>query len=822
MNVVSSSVQIRKSCDVCVMFIDIEVETVRVRDHVGYYTCDDIGNRTWYPDCVEKPVEGSQFVSIEQAYSFYVAYGKKGGFDVRKGGQYKAAGGKETTIKYFYCSREGLPVKGKSLDKNSNEDMVEDGESSNGSIKFGEFKNKQKRRKASFRCGCLASLTLNKVGNVYEVKKLEEGHNHPLVAEKDMIFMKNSRNMGYTKQHFLYQVSNANFGPAIGFRLMKQLYGGFDRVGVTKSDCKNNKKKISVFIGDRDAQMAVEKLLSRKLHSPGFYVNYYKGSLHSLPRVPKGPPPFFLTAGFIDIEVETVRVRDHVGYYTCDDNGNRTWYPDCVEKPVEGCKFVSIDQAYSFYVAYGKKGGFDIRKGGQYQAAGTKETTIKYFYCSREGLPVKGKSVDENTNANISEEGESSNGSIKFGEFKNKKKRRKASFRCGCLASLTLKKIGNFYEVTNFEDGHNHPLVAEKDMIFMKNSRNMGYTKQHFLYQVSNANFGPAIGFRLMKQLYGGFDRVGVTKSDCKNNKKKISVFIGDRDAQMAVEKLLSRKLHSPGFYVNYYKDLPMEQDASNLYTRTIFFDVQDEMLASYKFCIALNVVQTENMEKYSVRDSQFQKRDLVDNVYEVDFCKSEMKLHCSCNRYEYYGVSQKLLQKEFPRNYLEKRWLKNVKPSKFALPRINAASDAVRNEVLELYEMFESTVDRLVHDLSKLHIYKEKMQALLNQAVIDIPTVPKVNGKAVICSMLGVKEPEETIMNNPLKSKTKGTGVFSRMKPRAEVSAEELSKRRACGVCGEKEGHNSRTCPQAQPSKKQKQQDTTKRAGLRESKRKK
>lgn len=89
--------------------------------------------------------------------------------------------------------------------------------------------------------------------------------------------MKNSRNMGYTKQHFLYQVSNANFGPAIGFRLMKQLYGGFDRVGVTKSDCKNNKKKISVFIGDRDAQMAVEKLLSRKLHSPGFYVNYYKG-----------------------------------------------------------------------------------------------------------------------------------------------------------------------------------------------------------------------------------------------------------------------------------------------------------------------------------------------------------------------------------------------------------------------------------------------------------------------------------------------------------------------------------------------------------------
>ncbi|PWA36409.1 protein FAR1-RELATED SEQUENCE 5 [Artemisia annua] len=146
------------------------------------------------------------------AYSFYVAYGKKGGFDVRKGGQYKAAGGKETTIKYFYCSREGLPVKGKSVDKNSNEDMVEDGESSNGSIKFGEFKNKQKRRKASFRCGCLASLTLNKVGNVYEVKKLEEGHNHPLILS----------------------LMNSWLVASIEWCLQE-------------SDCKNNKKKLGVY-----------------------------------------------------------------------------------------------------------------------------------------------------------------------------------------------------------------------------------------------------------------------------------------------------------------------------------------------------------------------------------------------------------------------------------------------------------------------------------------------------------------------------------------------------------------------------------------------
>lgn len=256
-----------------------------------------------------------------------------------------------------------------------------------------------------------------------------------------------------------------------------------------------------------------------------------------------------------DADVETVEVRDHVGFYVCGKDGTRTWFPDCLEKPIEGCQFISVEQAYNFYASYGKKGGFDIRRGGQYKAKGFADATLKYFYCSREGLNQNSnaKSDDNNRDSDIRDQSEFSDVSQRFGDVK-KKERRRTSFRCGCLASLTIKKIGNIFQVTKFVDGHNHPLVAEKDMIFMKNSRNMGYTKQHFLYQVSNANFGPAIGFRLMKQLHGGFDRVGTTVIDCKNQKKRISVFIGDRDAQMAVEKLLSRKLHSPGFFVNYFK----------------------------------------------------------------------------------------------------------------------------------------------------------------------------------------------------------------------------------------------------------------------------
>nr|GEY25147.1 FAR1 DNA binding domain, zinc finger, SWIM-type, MULE transposase domain, FHY3/FAR1 family [Tanacetum cinerariifolium] len=188
-------------------------------------------------------------------------------------------------------------------------------------------------------------------------------------------------------------------------------------------------------------------------------------------------------------DVEIVRVKDHVGFYVCGKDGTRTWYLD-------------------------NMAGFDVRRGGGYKIVGFVDTTMK------------------------------------FSDVKKKQTRKKGTFRCGCLATLTIKKKGNVFEVTSLIEGHNHPIVAEKDMNFMKSSMNMGYTKHHFLYHVSNANFGPDIDFRVMKQMHGGFDRVRITVHDCKNQKKKITVFIGDREAQMAVEKLLGRKFHSPGFYV--------------------------------------------------------------------------------------------------------------------------------------------------------------------------------------------------------------------------------------------------------------------------------
>ncbi|GJW41729.1 FAR1 DNA binding domain, zinc finger, SWIM-type, MULE transposase domain containing protein [Tanacetum coccineum] len=257
--------------------------------------------------------------------------------------------------------------------------------------------------------------------------------------------------------------------------------------------------------------------------------------------------------------------------------------------------------------------------------------------------------------------------------------------------------------------------------------------------------------------------------------------FLSHYDTAIDYQRYIERKNdHDSRYKIPAFKtDLPMEKEACKLYTRTLFFDVQDEMFASYKYCIALSVVQTENTETYSVRDTQY---------------------------HIFKGSDQFPFYQEFPKNYLHKRWLKNVKPSSFDRRRITGASDVVQSEVLELYQIFESSIDRLVHDLDKLHIYKDKMKELLNQAEIDVPTVPKVSSKAVMSAMLGVDEPENVLIGNPNVSKVKGTGCFSRMKLVAEVTAEELAKRRTV-LCGVMEGHNKRTCTNEPASKKPKVQ---------------
>nr|GEZ93193.1 hypothetical protein [Tanacetum cinerariifolium] len=88
--------------------------------------------------------------------------------------------------------------------------------------------------------------------------------------------------------------------------------------------------------------------------------------------------------------------------------------------------------------------------------------------------------------------------------------RKNTSGKTGCLAWMMVRKInGGMFEVYGFVEEHNHPLVSHEDMQFMISSRELGFSKQQFMLQVANSNVGPVRAFKLMKEMYGGFENVG-------------------------------------------------------------------------------------------------------------------------------------------------------------------------------------------------------------------------------------------------------------------------------------------------------------------------
>ncbi|GJX19794.1 FAR1 DNA binding domain, zinc finger, SWIM-type, MULE transposase domain containing protein [Tanacetum coccineum] len=496
-----------------------------------------------------------------------------------------------------------------------------------------------------------------------------------------------------------------------------------------------------------------------------------------------------------------VKVRDHVGFYVVGKDGTRLWYPDILahgEKPIQGTQFVSIVQAYSFYVAYGKKARFDVRRGGEYKAVGFGDATTKYFHCTREGfLPnPKEKSGVKSLDVDISKHSEVSDG---------------------------------------FE--------------------------------------------RLMKQIHGGFDMVGVTVNDCKNQKKKISVFIGDRDAQMAVEKLLSdddryQMVFVPFTRINHHNHcitfasgfLADETVGAYIWLLKQFkeaFGTDPEVVVGAALCNRTNfkrriydIVWTNHISpkvferKWECMINEF---ELGENKWLADmFDLRESWIHAYLKDVHMAGLMRTTSRSE-SENHLFGKWTsphltlieflshydtaidyqryikrKNNHDSRYKTPAfktdIPMEKEAcklytrklffdVQDEMFASYKycialsIFESTIDRLVHDLDKLHIYKDKMKELLNQAEINVPPVPKVSSKAVMSAMLGVDEPDNVLIGNPNLRKVKGMGCFSRMKLVAEVIVEELAKSKTCSVCGGKEGHNKRTCTNEPASKKPKVQ---------------
>ena len=245
--------------------------------------------------------------------------------------------------------------------------------------------------------------------------------------------------------------------------------------------------------------------------------------------------------------VVTAESVPQAGSYQPTPPGSKFWIPEAKKKPVEGTEFDTIEQAFQFYKEYAREGGFEVRRGGESNRKKKQNPDLKYFCCSKEGVkqPKKDTSKTDTSSSDIAE------------VVKVIKRRKRASQRCGCKALLRLRKTpcGNKYVVYKFFEKHNHSLVHENDYKYLRAARKLTFSKQLLLRQLSEANIGPTRAWKVMAHMYGGFENIGATDVECRNYRRGLDNFIGNRDAQMVVEKLLSRQEFFSDFSVEYKQD---------------------------------------------------------------------------------------------------------------------------------------------------------------------------------------------------------------------------------------------------------------------------
>nr|GEZ67620.1 hypothetical protein [Tanacetum cinerariifolium] len=225
--------------------------------------------------------------------------------------------------------------------------------------------------------------------------------------------------------------------------------------------------------------------------------------------------------------------------------GHIYWVPNVPvdEKPKIDTVFNTYDEAYNMYKEYAAKARFSVRKSGIKRKKG--KITHRYVWCNKAGKPRK--IVETNTSI---EDGKEDGKEDDNEDGKIKRKCRSSSTLTDCKARIGLKGIvGTYaYKVFDFVENHNHQVIDASNMDLSRALRQLEFSEYMFIHRASLSSIGPQKAHRLRVALLGGFDKVRGMPIDWNNFKRGINMFIGERDAQMLVDKMVKRQEHVPEF----------------------------------------------------------------------------------------------------------------------------------------------------------------------------------------------------------------------------------------------------------------------------------
>jgi zinc finger SWIM domain-containing protein 3 len=162
--------------------------------------------------------------------------------------------------------------------------------------------------------------------------------------------------------------------------------------------------------------------------------------------------------------------------------------------PEVGMRFKTPDDGWLFWVAYGGRSGFDVRKRGSNVSKMDGKVTSCRYVCSNEGVRTKKQTEDV-------------------------RKCFRAETRTGCKARMVIvldRGAGN-YEVTDIVLEHNHPLHIPETFHLMRSQRRISELQAFEIETADDSGIRPKAAHELATRQVGGPLNLSYTCRDRKN-----------------------------------------------------------------------------------------------------------------------------------------------------------------------------------------------------------------------------------------------------------------------------------------------------------------
>ncbi|XP_075516504.1 protein FAR1-RELATED SEQUENCE 5-like [Primulina tabacum] len=222
-------------------------------------------------------------------------------------------------------------------------------------------------------------------------------------------------------------------------------------------------------------------------------------------------------------------------------------------KPKIGMEFDSLDESWKFWVEYGGKTGFGVRKHYFNKNKNTGFITSYKYVCCKEGVRKKDKRDSSTLNSRL-------------------------ETRTNCKVRMGVTFVDSKYKVNEFIEEHNHPLHLQETIHMLSSQRKITEVQAYEIDLAEDVGLKKKSNFQLMSKHAGGIDGLGYTMLDAKNyirsKKRQRSMIYGKVGCLMRYfQQQLSK---NPSFY--HANQIDVEEQITNV------FWADERMLIDYEY----------------------------------------------------------------------------------------------------------------------------------------------------------------------------------------------------------------------------------------------